>query len=216
MFSFTFIPSSILACGLLLLSACASTPTVFSDFDARHDFSKDKTISWIHTPPVLISSDYPISDLGQSRMTGAIKSELESKGYSFVDDIKDADLGLIYTMGAREKIELVEYESSYYRYYADWGWGMYYFPYFAHFPMKNARPRYSERLPRSYTKGTIAVDIFDTKTKKPIWHTKASKRLSPQDLDSNIENATDIAQKLLADFPLIGCNPVISKQCKPF
>lgn len=216
MLSYKFFPYSTLIFALLLLSACVSKPTVFSDFDARHDFSQNKTISWIQDPPVLISSDYPISALGQSRMTKAIENEFINKGYIFVGNINDADLAMTYTMGAREKIELSEYENPYYRYYAELTWGMYYFPYFAHSSIAQDRQRHSERLPKSYTRGTIAIDIFSTTTKQPVWHTKASKRLSPKELDSNIINASEIAKKLLVDFPLIACNPVRSHQCKPF
>lgn len=218
MFSYKFISFSSLTLMLILLSACATKPTVFSDFDARHDFTQDKTISWIQDPPMLSSGDYPISPLAQMRMTAAIKNEFIVKGYQFVENAEQADLGVTYTMGAREKIEIVEYSGPYYRYYADWGWGQYYFPYFVHFPFDRGRDRYryTERLPRSYTRGTIAIDIFNTKTKQPVWHTKASKRLSSKDLDSNMKNATEVAQKLLADFPEIGCEPVVSDQCKPF
>jgi len=217
MFSYKLISFSSLILVLLLLNACATKPAVFSDFDARHDFSQDKTISWTQDPPMLRSGNYPISALAEMRMTTAIKNEFIAKGYEFVDSAEIADLGVAYTMGAREKIEIVEYDSPYYRYYPGWGWGHYYFPYFVHFPFDHGdRYRYTERLPRSYTRGTIAIDIFDTKTKQPVWHTKASKRLSSKDLDTNIKNATEIAQKLLADFPEIGCKPEVSDKCQPF
>jgi hypothetical protein len=216
MFSNKHFSLSTLTIILLLLNACVSKPVVFSDFDSRHDFTTDKTVSWVQNPPMLRSGDYPVSSIAEMRMTEAIKNEFITKGYEFVEDTEMSDLSVTYTMGAREKIEIVEYDGPYYKHYSDWGWGAYYFPYFVHFELDRRNRLYAERLPRSYTDGTIAIDIFDTKTKQPVWHTKASKRLSSKDLNSHLINATNVAKKLLADFPLVRCEPMITDQCRPF
>jgi hypothetical protein len=216
MFSNKHLSLSALTIILLLLNACATKPVVFSDFDERHDFTTVKTISWVQNPPMLRSGDYPVSGIAEVRMTEAIKNEFIVKGYEFIENTENSDLSVTYTMGAREKIEIVEYDHPYYRRYSDGGWGAYYFPYFIHFEFDRGNRGYTDRLPRSYTDGTIAIDIFDTKTKQPVWHTKASKRLSSKDLNSHLKNASNVAKKLLADFPLVGCEPVITEQCRPF
>ena len=197
-----------------LLSACASKPVVYSDFDPRHDFSENQTFTWVHEPPMLQAGDHPVSALAETRMTAAIKGTLINKGYVFVHDKTEADLSVVYTMGARDKIEVVKHPSGYYRHRRDWGWGAYYFPYFVHFPFSHERP--NEEGFHRYTDGTIALDIFDTRSQQPIWHTKASKRLSRKDLDSDAKNAEEIAERMLRDFPMQGCDVQITDECRPF
>ncbi|MFT6408940.1 MAG: hypothetical protein ACJAQ6_002362 [Arenicella sp.] len=199
---------------LLTLSGCASKPTIYSDFDSRHSFAQNKTFTWVQDPPLLRAGNYIVSALAESRMTAAIRAELVNKGYTFVETIDDADLSVVYTMGARDKIEFVSSNRGFYNHRNDWGWGAYYFPYFVHFPFDRGR-RYQDDL-RSYTKGDIAIDIFETETMQPVWHTKASKKLSRKDLNSEAKNAEEIAMRLLQHFPLVGCVAVASEQCRPF
>lgn len=207
---------SLIVLALFIISGCASKPLVFSDFDATHNFAKDTSFSWVQDPPMLRSGDYPVSAIAETRMTSAIKNTLEVKGYKFVDNLENADFLVAYTMGARDKIELIEQPNRHYPYYVHWGWGHYYFPYFLHFPFDRHSRHYHAKLPRSYTDGTIAIDIFDTQSKQPVWHSKASKRLSLKDLNSSLDNANEIATQLLKDFPLVGCEPIITDQCQPF
>ncbi len=199
---------------LTALSGCASKPKVFSDFDSREDFTQFKTFSWVQKPPMLKAGDYHLSALAEVRMTAAIKGELIMHNYEFVEDPADADFTVLYTMGARDKIVLVEKGTGYYADRVDWGWGSYYYPYFLHFPF-GKRPGSSTDL-REYPEGTIALDIFNARTKKPIWHTVATKRLSKKDLRSHAKNAEEIAEQLLQHFPNRGCEVEETPECKPF
>ena len=185
---------------LILLSGCVSTPKVFTDYDERRDFSGYKTFSWVHDPPMLQAGDYPVSPLAEKRMTNAIKEQLIKKGFTFVEQPQDADFTVVFTMGARDKIEIVRRSSGYYHHRVYWGWGYYYYPHFVYYPFDPGRYAYTE-VPRTYTRGSIAIDIFDAKTEEPVWHSKASKRLTTRDLQSNAKNAPDIARRLLACFP---------------
>ena len=209
---FNFI--SVLCSLLLLITGCASTPDVYSDFDPRHDFTAHKTFTWVQQPPMLRAGDYPVSALAESRITEAIKAELMLKGYAYVEDQDEADFSVVYTMGARDKIDIVRRTSPYYSHRNDWGWGAYYFPFFVHFPFGHD-PSYYEDLDE-YTKGTIALDIFDAKTKQPIWHTKATKRLSKKELNAPQNNADAIAKSLLKHFPAVACVVEQTRECRPF
>lgn len=215
MIRYKLLKLTLLCLAALALSSCASKAKVFSDFDARHNFSQDRTFTWTQDPPMLRAGDYVVSAITQTRMTSAIKSELVSKGYAFVEDQGKADFSVLYTMGARDRIDIIERRNSYYSHRNDWGWGAYYFPYFVYFPF-DFDSRTSEFDISRFTAGTIALDIFDAKTKRPIWHTKSSKRLSEQELNSQAKNADQIAKSLLQHFPLAGCEVVVTKECEPF
>lgn len=207
---------SLLILGTLAMSGCASTPTVYSDFDQRHDFTQDKTFSWVDDKPMLRAGSFPVSAIAEQRMTNAIKNTMIAKGYLFVENADEADLSLVYTMGARKEIEIVNSSSGYYRHRTDWGWGAYYFPYFVHFPFGSYPHSRRFEYPRMYTQGTIALDIFNAKTKTPVWHSKASKRLSRKDLGTHARNADKIATQLLKHFPEVGCEVEVTPECQPF
>lgn len=185
-------------CTLLLVTGCASTPKVYTDFDPRQDFSSYKTFSWVTSSPVLVAGDYSVSALTKSRMTQAIQDKLVSLGYEFVADPQQADFTFLYTIGARDKIQIDEYPvyRSYYRDRYLNRWGGSYYPYFGPFD-----DVVYEQKARDYVQGEIAIDIFDGKTRQGVWHAMASKRLSSAELKANGENSNLVVDALFAEFP---------------
>ncbi len=180
-------------------SACSTTPKVFSDFDANNDFSNYKTFSWAdNNSPMVSEGSYAVSALVEQRMSNAIVAELESKGFVFLADGGAPDFTVVYTMGARDKIR-TRIETQTRSYYSDpyaWTWGRHYYPHY--YP---SRELITTRVPVSYTKGSIAIDIFDGRSRRPVWHTKASKTLSNRELNSTGSDSTTTAKALLIDFP---------------
>jgi len=205
---------SLISSSIILMSGCASTPSVYSDFDPRHDFTAHKNFTWVHNPPMLRAGDYPVSALAEGAITAAIKAELEAKGYSYVEQEEQADFSVVYTMGARDNIKITRHYSPYYSHHRDWGWGAYYFPYFVNFPFGRDSWFYDDI--DEYTQGTIALDIFSTANKQPIWHTKAKKRLTKKELDRPEKGAQEIAKSLLKHFPEVGCVVELTRECRPF
>ena len=91
-----------------------------------------------------------------------------------------ADFVVSYTVGTRERIDAVSYPSAY---HGTWGWHIY--------------GRYydqTEVVHRTYTEGTLGLDIFDGNTKQPIWHGWATKTISTSDR----ENPSPFIQKAVA------------------
>ncbi|GAA6137508.1 hypothetical protein NBRC116583_12550 [Arenicella sp. 4NH20-0111] len=183
----------------LLGSACSSTPKVFSDFDASNDFSNYKTFSWADkNSPMISEGSYAVSGLVEQRMTNSIVAELESKGFVFLSGGGEPDFTVMYTMGARDKIR-TRIETQTRTYYSDpfaWTWGRHYYPHY--YP---SRELITTRVPVSYTKGSIAIDIFDGRSRRPVWHTNASKTLSNRELNSTGSDSAETARALLVSFP---------------
>jgi len=200
---------------LLFLFACNSTPRVRSGFDAQHNFVNDKAFTWLHNPPLLKVDSYFISKQAQLAMTDAIKQEMQSKGFKFADQDRDADFAIMYTINVEEKVELVRYPSHYQQRDVYGRWGGYYFPYYyVDFPYKRGW-QYGAEFER-YFEGDIVVNIFDTGNKQLIWKTKASKPLSKKELRDMAKNAQQIAKDLLRHFPEIGCEVGVTAECRPF
>ncbi len=187
--------------GVLMVALMACSPVVYTDTDAGHDFSTLRTFTWAQTPPVITSGEHPISPLAKAKMTAAIRAEFERKGYRFVRS-GPADFAVSYTLGARDKIELRQYPASYVSSYNSWVWGGRYYGVGYRPPFGTAFPTTREV---EVTVGTLSVDAFDTRSRRPIWHEQASRRLSQAELAGQSDTLlVQAARTVLSEFPLVG------------
>lgn len=169
------------------LWGCSSIRTG-SHLDGTNDFSRYETFSWIaENPYVGHDSDDAISPLAQAKIKSAISDQLEFKGYTYTANPDAADFIVSYTVGSREKLRTTSYPSAY---HGSWGWhvrGSYYYV-----------REYEEH---SYTESTLAVDIFDGASKKPVWHGWAGKTVTESDRKNPDEVIKNSVAKLLEAFP---------------
>ena len=183
------------AASIALLSACANTGKVFSDYDPDQQFTNYKKFSWLSDQPSSVSGTYPVSALSKSTMTGAIKAELVERGFVFTDNADEADFLVSFTLGARDKIATrrnIEYRVDPH----SWRWGRHYYPHY--FP--EVVPITTER-DYQFTEGSIAIDIFDAKDQRPVWHSSASKRLNRKELAGSGNKQKQAVKALLDSFP---------------
>lgn len=171
-----------------LLTSCASIRTG-SHQDESVSFSQYRTFAWIADNPLILGAGEqpPISPLSQKKITQAIEDELSNKGFTYLADPDQADFVLSYTLGTRERIDATSYPSAY---SGDWGWhlhGRYYYQ--------------TEVVHRSYTEGTLGLDIFDGNTKQPIWHGWASKTISTSDRENPSESIQKAVAAIIERFP---------------
>jgi len=107
--------------------------------------------------------------------------------YSFIDDRDNADFVVAYTIGTRGEIRVSSYPVAY---QGSWGWHVHCSYYYIR--------EYSEQ---SYTKGTLGVDIFDGKSKKPVWHGWAEKMITESDRKGPDSAINEGVAKLFESFP---------------
>jgi hypothetical protein len=177
---------AIVAAGTIL-TACATISTG-SHYDETTNFGAYQTFSWIDESPYIADdSSVRVDPLSQSKIQNAIRSELERKNYSITDDRDSADFVVAYTVGTREKIQTTSYPVGY---HGSWGWhvhGSYYYV------RENAEHRYTE--------GTLGVDIFDGKSKKPVWHGWAEKTITESDREDPSAVIKEAVAMLFESFP---------------
>ena len=137
------------------ITACATTPSVFTDYDSTQSFNDYQTFAWISDEPMIVSGDRGPSPLVAERLRSAIVSTLQGKGYRFVDEPGSADFVVSFTVGARDRIEIRERDVIDY-YGTHWRWGYDYFG--VVYP--RGFPR-TEVTSRQYAEGSLAIDIFD-------------------------------------------------------
>ena len=184
----------LLIAATLALSGCATGFKATHDHDPGHDFSEYQEFAWIADNPMKVGQGVTtVNPLLEPRIMAALESALAAKGYRRVDRPDNADFLLSFTIGARDRIRVDSYPSMSLGYStgypSHWRWGAAYYCCAA------------ETQVRQYTKGILAVDVFDVDDKRPVWHGVASKTITESDrrkLDETIRVAVDA---IVAGFP---------------
>jgi hypothetical protein len=171
---------------LLLMLATASCDSIKtqSDYAPGTDFSNYRTFTWISDNPMIGSSPM-ISPLTPGRIQLAIIDALKDKGISFVTEQKSADFVVAFMVGTRQqvRVDTTNYPVGYRGPYA-WGVGF-----------------VQDVDVREFTQGRLAIDIFDTKSRQPVWHGYGSKNVTEADQKNAAEVIHKAVAAILADFP---------------
>ena len=167
--------SLLLVLGMFLV-ACATR-----GFETHMDVAPDaniasyKTFSWIsETPFIQQSGGIVVSPLNKQRIQTAIENKLKNQGYEYVRLAQKPDFTISYTVGTRERLNVQSYPSYYHN--SPWDWPYYY--------------QHDEVYVHEYTEGTLAIDLFDYQSGKPVWHGVAQKKILQS--DKNNPNAAII------------------------
>jgi hypothetical protein len=54
---------------------------------------------------------------------------------------------------------------------------------------------------RQYREGTLAIDVFDVHTRRPVWHGWAQKELTRKDVEQSSASIHDAVESVLVKFP---------------
>ncbi len=189
-------PYLVIAMLTAVLASCATGFKATHDHDPEQDFSAYQTFAWISAHPMKVGATNRIPNpLLEPRIMAAIDDALMAKGYTKVGEAKSADFVLSFTVGSREEIKVDSYPTMAGGYGArggypgHWRWGGSYYGYG------------TETSVRQYTKGMLAVDVFDVKERKPVWHGFASKTIRASDRDDLDETINAAVDAILAGFP---------------
>jgi hypothetical protein len=167
----------------MTLAACASTPTVTIDHDPAAQFGNYHSYSWrekAEKAPPLVAQ----------RIVDAVDAQLRAKGWTLTPS--GGDVVLAAHVASRQEYELDTFYSD--PYWGGWGW------YRGWGPGWGMRSGFDTTRVRSYTVGTLVLDMFDASTKQAIWRGTAegTVRRDPAKLTADIQTAVT---KMFADFP---------------
>ncbi len=182
---------------VLSVSACATSLKSSVDVADNAEFGELKTFAWITEQPMFVSNAAApdvVNPLNEQRIRTAVEEQLQNKGYRKVT-IDQADFVVAFTLGARERVRIQQY-------YSDFGYGYYGY--------RNGFNRFSRFgrgfngigtsvSVRTFTEGTLVVDIFENTEKEAIWHGSATKRLSRD--SGTLQLIDEAVTVLLAEFP---------------
>ena len=179
--------TALLVAALVLLGGCAGIQTG-SYYDETVDFAAYRTFSWVGEDPYIPGdTSIPVSPLAREKIKNAIRYELERKGYEYRPDSANADFGVSYTIGTRDKVRIESYPPEFQVY---WGRRVpYQYVYYQHVSQE------------TYTRGTLGIDIFELETARPIWHGWAEKTVTESDRRDPDEVIREGVAGIFADFP---------------
>ena len=178
-----------LAGAAILLAACASGPTIESDYDHSIDFSQYKTYAFFN-PMGIENPNY--SSIYGSIFRTAISAEMESRGYVMSDN---PDLMINVSGRLQDKTKVTTTSDPYmgggyygYRRGAYGTWGGYGYGTQTHVS--------------NYTEGTINVDMVDRAEKRMVWEGVAVGRVNdkntPDETRANIHSGI---KEMFANYP---------------
>lgn len=182
---------SIIAVTLLFaaISSGCTTLKTGAHHDESASFQHYRTYAWIAENPIVLGEDdqHPISPLAQKKIVKAVENELVNKGFVQIANPEEADFVVAYTVGSREKIVAESYPTAY---QGRWGWHLYGRYYYQ-----------TEVVHRSYSEGTLGIDIFDGETKEPVWHGWASRTLTSADRNDPSPAIEKAVAAIIKRFP---------------
>lgn len=163
----------------LVLTACASTPSVNIDSDPAVKFSEYRSYSWLSEPKFG-------SPLLQQRLVDGINQRMQAKGLKLV---QNGDIAITANIATQQKQSLTTFYDT--PAYAGWGWrGMGMGP-----GMGTATTTVD-----TYDVGTLVVDMFDTASKRAIWRGVATATVpdTQEKVSTLLEQSLD---KMFAQYP---------------
>jgi Domain of unknown function (DUF4136) len=175
------------------LGLCACE-TVTVRTDSAHDISAAECHTYAFATEHVAGVDQPAAygnPLNAERLKVSIQSNMAARGIQLVDRAQ-ADCVVGYAMGSRQVMD--GYYGGYYG--AGWGYGYY------GRGWRYGGYGWGYDGPWVSTETRIAVDLFDAKTHKPIWHASASQttyELSGPEAVQKIDLAT---AAIFNKFPL--------------
>lgn len=165
----------------LTLAACA-TPRVYTDHDPSAQFTTYRSYTWREKPdkmPALVSQ----------RIVDAVDTQLRAKGWTPVAE--GGDVVLAAHVATRQEYDIDTFYND--PFWGGWGWHGW-------GPRWGAGIGYERARVRSYTVGTLVLDMFDAKTKQAIWSGVAEGTV-PRDARKLHADIQAAVAKMFVDFP---------------
>jgi hypothetical protein len=168
-----------------LVSGCATQLRVGSDYDPSATFRNYHTFTVMQREHRALEN--PLNPLVAARVGDAVRADLTGRGYVEASDPREADFVIDFTIGSRERTDITTYPQP----YAGWGgrgwWG---------------GPNWGDAVDvHQYQEGTLSLDVFDTRSQRPVWHGWAKKELSDHDIERSAGPVQRAVAAVLAKFP---------------
>ncbi len=173
-----------------VLSACASTLQVSSDYDADVDFAALHSYDWLPSPQT--GSGDPGTrhgNLVKARVKKLVEEQFARKDY--VQDTVQPDFLVACHFAVEDRVS-VTYTNELYGYGPGWKAGY----------RRDMRHPGSVAMVSEYQQGTLLLDVVKADNKQLIWRGTASDDMYPElGQEAREKRLRKAVQKILAQFP---------------
>ena len=166
----------------LAITGCTTTPTA-EDYDHTVNFSNYSTFAFMRR------GRPQVEDPVATHIEDTIKADLTRRNYSLVSNPDIADFVVDFTIGAQERTDTQSYSQQY---QGNWfrgrpWWGQHY---------------WGDGIDlHDYRQGTLSIDVFDTRSRMPVWHGWSRKELPQHDSSDSDQPVRETVLAVLAWFP---------------
>jgi hypothetical protein len=194
----TMIRYALITLVVAALTACASQqPKPVVDFSPSHDFSQDKRIGlYALSGEVTGRRHMTLTPFQEERINQALRQALEDKGYTFVNNPRQADLLISWHLNLTEKTDVQTYASPSMVAVAP-AFGRYnrYAMYNCFDCLRQTDVRVTE-----YTQGTFIVDMIDPDKRASVWRSVTQSKLEGETIKDQ-DQLNKAAELVLGGFP---------------
>jgi len=168
-----------------LLAACASGPTVKSDYDHQADFAQYRTFGYM-TPLGTDKAGY--NTLLTERLKSATRGQMEMRGYTY--SATNPDLLVNFGAKLQQQTEVVPgpapmgpyygYRAGFYGGWPGYGWGDDVY---------------------QYTEGTLSIDLVDARRRQLVWEGVAVGEIQNPSSAGSSQNVDKVVAEVFAKYP---------------
>ena len=168
-----------------LLAACASGPTVKSDYDHQANFAQYQTFGYM-SPLGTDKAGY--NTLLTERLKSAARGQMEMRGYTY--SATNPDLLLNFGAKLQQQTEVTPgmapmgpyygYRAGFYGGWPGYGWGDDVY---------------------QYTEGTLNIDLVDARRKQLVWEGVAVGEVQNPDSANTSQNVDKAVAQIFAKYP---------------
>jgi len=179
----------LLACallGLLLITGCASGPTIRSNMDTSVDFSRFRTFGFFDP---LATDREGFQSLISQQLVRSTERELIARGLTRTDN--NPDLLINFSANLDERLRITQTPVTTTGSMTRHRRGFY-----------NTWPMYQQTEIRQYTQGTLGIDVVDAARRQLIWEGFAIDRVTQSTTDNLGPVLNDAVVDILREFPL--------------
>lgn len=178
--------SLVVICLSALMSACTTSPKIYTHYETEIDFNQYNTFSF-YSP--VEDKKQPYTTLVDKEIQSAITHELENRG---LKQVEEGDLKISFNIYTKEKVQTTTTPAMHggafnYR-------GRYGYTYGMHYT--------SETWINQYTEGTLNIDLVDRAKKQLIWEGAAVGPLKDPMPENINQIINDVVKSILADYPV--------------
>ena len=182
----------------IALAACQTGIQGHHEINSGAPFDRYTSFAWISADPLIrpaigvaSGQNVRISPIMEQTIREAVDWRFLQKGYEKRLEPASADLIVSFSVGAREKIQVTSSPArAGYRYggyaggYGGYGGGW-------------------QSDVRTYSEGTLSIDVFDGKARQAVWHGWATKRLGrTTDQEKRTALIKEAVDAILESFPV--------------